>query len=61
MLKILRKRSIQLKNLSNELLNHSLEIDPRFVRTILEFDGSMTKFVVNMVGGEAKPVVKIIL
>jgi hypothetical protein len=60
MLKILRKSSIQLKNLSNELLNHSLEIDPRFVRTILEFDGSMTKLVVNMVGGEAQPVVKII-
>jgi hypothetical protein len=61
MLKILRKSSIQLKNLSKELLNHSLEIEPRFVRTILEFDGSMTNFVVNIVGGEVNPVVKIIL
>jgi hypothetical protein len=46
--------------MSEELENHKLKMDPRYVRTILEFDGSMTKLVMNMSGGGSKPLVRII-
>lgn len=48
MLKILRKSPIKLSDLSKFKESELFGINPRHIRTVLDFDGSMTKFVMNM-------------
>lgn len=60
MLKVLKKCPVKLSDLSSSKEVIALGINQRYLRTVLEFDGSLTKFVMNMSPGANKPLIKII-
>lgn len=60
MLKVLKKSPIKLSDLSDAKEVKALGINPRYLRTVLEFDGSLTKFVLSLSPGANKPLIKII-
>ena len=60
MLKVLRKSPLSLSDICKSKDALFLGINPRFLSTVLDFDGSMTKFVMNLSLGSNKPLVKII-
>ncbi len=60
MLKILRKFPIKLNDLGKSEQIQSLNINLKYIKTVLDFDGSMTKFVMNLSNGYNRPLIKII-
>lgn len=60
MLKILRKFPIKLNDLGKSEQIQSLNINLKYIKTVLDFDGSMTKFVMNLSNGDNRPLIKII-
>ncbi len=60
MLKILRKTFISSQDLEKIKRVNQFKISPKYIRTVLELDGSMTKFAMNLSDSNTKPVIKII-
>lgn len=60
MLKIVKKSQIKLSDLPSSKEVITSGISPRYLRTVLEFDGSLTKFVMNLSPRANKPLIKII-